>query len=217
MPASDYGSHDPNFSEEQVEECARIVDAVRDLNRKIVRLSGSTAELAAAADSVEKLSAALELVTRDRAIETFRFRFDAADPNSVMPFNPATGAFNPVAPKLHMFLDGEKLIAKLVFEAQFESGPDAVQGGMVAAFYDQLLAFVVMAHGKTGFTASLKVDYLKPTPIEQELRFEGWLESVEGKKYDVRGCCYHGEEVLTRATGLVLGAYDLPRIDTSAG
>lgn len=216
MPASDYGAHDPEFSDEQIEQCARIVGAVRELNDKIIRLSGSVADLSAAADRIEALSAALEGVTGDRAMETFRFQFDAADPNGVMPFNPATGPFNPVAPEMRMFLEGDKLVAEFAFSPRYESGPDAVQGGMVAAFYDQLLAFVVMAAGKTGFTASLKVDYLKPTPIEQNLRFEGWVESIDGKKYDVRGCCWLGDEKLTEASGLVIGAYDLPRVDSSA-
>ncbi len=216
MPASDYGSHDPDFTQNQIDQCARIVDGVRAINTKIIRLSGSLEELTAAADRVEAVAASLDRVTRNRAIETFRFEFDASAPNDVMPFNPATGAFNPLAPKMNMTLEGKQLVAEFAFGSHYESGPDAVQGGMVAAFYDQLLAYTVMARGKTGFTAWLKVDYVKPTPINTPLRFDGWVESIDEKKYHARGTCYQGEAKLSEAEALILGGYDLPLIDGSA-
>ena len=106
MPLSDFGSHDPDFSADQVAQCARIVDGLREIGTKVVRLSGSVEELATVGDSVEALSAALDAVTQRRAMETFRYRFDLNDPNAVMPFNPATGAFNPVAPNLEMKVEG---------------------------------------------------------------------------------------------------------------
>ncbi|TFH22736.1 MAG: hypothetical protein E4H03_07770, partial [Myxococcales bacterium] len=113
MPISDFGSHDPEFSADQVAQCARIVNALREIGTKVVRLSGSVEELAAAADRVEALSASLDAVTQSRAMETFRFQFDLNDPNTIMPFNPATGAFNPVAPNLDMKVEGERLVTEL--------------------------------------------------------------------------------------------------------
>lgn len=216
MPASDYGSHDPEFTQEQVDQCARIIEGVRAINTKIVRLSGSLEDLTAAADRIEALSASLDAVTQNRAIETFTFEFDTSAPNSIMPFNPATGAFNPLAPKLEMTWDGRKLGAEFAFASNYESGPDAVQGGMVAAFYDQLLAFVVMGHGQTGYTVWLKVDYLKPTPIDQPLRFEGWAESIDGKKFSTRGSCYHGDVKVSEAEAFILGGYDIALVDSAA-
>jgi hypothetical protein len=35
------------------------------------------------------------------------------------------------------------------------------------------------------------------------------VESVERKKFTVKGCCYHGDEKISEAEGLILGAYDL--------
>lgn len=209
MPLSDFGSHDPDFSAEQVAECVRIVDGLRAVGTKVVRLSGSVAELAAAADAIEALSASLDAVTQRRAMETFRYRFDREAPNSVMPFNPATGAFNPLAPKLAMRLEGEKLVAELAFPSNYESAPDTVQGGMVAACFDQVLAFTVMAHGKTGPTLSLTVNFVKRTPINQPLRFEGWVETVDGEKFSVRGSCFHGDVKVSEAEALVLGNFPL--------
>ena len=210
MPISDFGSHDPDFSTEQVAQCARIVDGLRDIGTKIVRLGGSVEELATAADRVEELCASLETVTQHRAMETFRFSFDRNDPNSIMPFNPATGAFNPVAPDLEMQVDGERLVTELTFASRYESAPDSVQGGMVSALYDQLLAFAVMIHGKTGPSASLEVRFLKRTPINERLRFETWVEDIEDDRYRARGICRLGDTQISEAEGLVIGKYDLP-------
>ena len=210
MPISDFGSHDPDFTADQVAQCARIVDGLREIGTKIVRLNGSVEELATAADRIEALCASLDSVTRSRAMETFRFRFELDDPNSIMPFNPATGAFNPVAPKLEMTVEGERLVTELVFPPRYESSPDSVQGGMVSALYDQLLAFAVMIHGKTGPSVSLEVKFLKRTPIEEPLRFETWVEEIEGERYRARGICTFGDTRISEAEGLVLGKYDSP-------
>jgi len=210
MPLSDFGSHDPEFSANQVAQCARIVDGLREIGTKIVRLSGSVEELAAAADRVEALSASLDAVTQQRAMETFRFQFDLNDPNAIMPFNPATGAFNPVAPNLEMKVEGERLVTEIVFPSRYESAPDSVQGGMVSCLYDQLLAFAVMIHGKTGPSASLEVTFLKRTPIEEPLRFETWVEEIENDRYRARGICRQGDTQISEAQGVIIGKYDLP-------
>ena len=49
-----------------------------------------------------------------------------------------------------MRLEGEKLVAEVTFPGNYESAPDTVQGGMVAACFDQLLAFAVGGSLKRG-------------------------------------------------------------------
>ncbi len=212
MPSSDFASHDPDFSREQIDQCVRIIDGLREINCKIVRLGGSLDALTSMADQVDVLLESLDEVTQKRAIESFRFEFDLGDPNNVIPFNPATGAFNPIAPRLEMALEGKKLVARCEFSNCYESAPDTVQGGMVAAIFDQLLAYCIMAEGKTGPTIWIKVTYLKPTPINEALRFEGAVDSIEGKKFWVKGVCYRGDELVSEAEGLILGAYDITPI-----
>jgi acyl-coenzyme A thioesterase PaaI-like protein len=214
MPLSDFGSHDPDFSAEQVAQCARIVEGVREISTKVVRLAGPLGALTTAADGVEALSASLDAVTGARAMETFRFQFDLGDPNAIMPFNPATGAFNPVAPKLEMRVEGERLVSEVVFAARYESSPDSVQGGMVSALYDQLLAFAVMIHGKTGPSVTLEVKFLARTPIGEPLRFETWVERIDGDRYHACGVCRLGDTPITEARGEINGKYDLPVVGT---
>ena len=217
MPASDFGSHDPDFTGAQEDACVRIIDAVRALNTQVLRLNGTTDALNAAAERIEAVTASLDSVTEVRSIETFRFEFDPQDPNRVMPFNPGTGRFNPVAPGVAMRMEKDTLVGEFAFSRRYESGPDAVHGGMVSAFYDQLLAMAVMARGRTGPTLSLQVDFLKRTPIEQALRFEACVTEVEGDRFTATGSCYAGDTKVTQARALVLGNIELPVVDPTSG
>jgi acyl-coenzyme A thioesterase PaaI-like protein len=210
MPGIDFASHDPEFTPEQEAQCARIVDGLRQINTRAVRLGGSIDSLTAAADRVEALLASLDEVTESRALVTYKFPFDLAAPNDILRFNPATGRYNPVAPELQMEVLGEKLVIRCEFANCYESAPETVQGGMVAAIYDQLLAYVIMVRGFTGPTLWIKVSYQKPTPINVPLRFEAEVDKVDGKKYSVKGVCYNGDQIITEAEGMILGSYELP-------
>lgn len=216
MPASDFSGHDPDFSEAQLEQCHRIIDGVRRLNARVMRLGGNADELGAAADRVESLLASLDDVTAHRDLESFRFEFDLAAPNRVIPFNPGTGEFNPLAPDIEMSVQGNRLVAHVEYSNAFESGPDTVQGGMVAAVWDQLLAYAVMIEGGTGPTLWLKVDFVKPTPITERLRFECQVVDRDRKKVRVEGRCYLGDEEVSRAEALCLHAYDIAVKNESA-
>lgn len=217
MPAVDFSSHDPDFSPEQERQCARIIQGLRQVNSRIVRLGGSLEALRATADRVEALLASLDEVTRSRAMQSYRFRFDLSRPNDVLPFNPATGEFNPLAPALEMSVEGKKLIVHCTYSNCYESGPDVVGGSMLAALWDQLLAYAVMIHGGTGPTLWMKVNFLKPTPIHQPLRFECEVTGVERRKVSVRGSCYCGDLEVSSAEALILRSYEIPLVGCADG
>jgi acyl-coenzyme A thioesterase PaaI-like protein len=210
MPPIRYSSSDPDFSQQQAEQCVRIVEAVRRINEKVLQLGGSLADLTTAANRVESLLATLDAVTAERAIETYRGAFDLTDPNNVLPFNPATGVLHPLAPKLELSVEGKRLLAYCEFTRCHEGGPNTAHGGLIAAVYDQLLAYATMLEGKTGPTLWLRVTYLKPTPIDERLRFETTVTAIDGRKYSVAGSCYRGDVKVSEADGLMLGAYEIP-------
>ena len=95
MPASDFASQDPALSPQQVAQHGRILDGMRRINARVVRLPGSLGSLASAADRVDALLASLDSVTQTRALQPFRLAFDRDHPNDVRPFNPATGGGGP--------------------------------------------------------------------------------------------------------------------------
>jgi acyl-coenzyme A thioesterase PaaI-like protein len=215
MPSSDFASHDPDFSQEQIDQCARIIDGLRKINNKIVRLGGSLDALTSAGDQVDALLDSLAEVTQARAMESFRFEFDPNQPNGVLPFNAATGEFNPIAPSMEMAVEGTTLVADCRFSNCHESAPDTVQGGLVAAVFDELLAIAMMGKGKAGPTLWLKVTYLKPAPLCETLRFEVDVDAIEGKKFAGRGSCYHGDRKISEVECLMLGSYDVPIVGGS--
>jgi acyl-CoA thioesterase FadM len=51
-------------------------------------------------------------------------------------------------------------------------------------------------------TANLSVRYRRPTPLHTDLRFEGRLEGVNGRKVTAAGILLAGEEVTAEASGL---------------
>lgn len=110
------------------------------------------------------------------------------------------GSSNPHGLHLKSYWDGEETIARFTVPARFSGGvPDHVYGGMVASLLDchgtaSAAAFAAHAAGREAgageelrrfVTASLKVDFLRPTPIGVELVIKGQLRGIEGRKVQV--------------------------------
>ena len=53
-----------------------------------------------------------------------------------------------------------------------------------------------------GMTGTLTIRYRRPTPLHRDLRFEGTLERVEGRKIFTRGRCFDGDTMTAEAEGL---------------
>ena len=78
------------------------------------------------------------------------------------------------------------------------------------------LAFAVAATGRSwtnrimtvasrpGMTARLTVSYRAPTPLDTDLRLEGELERVEGRKIFTVGRCFDGDVLTAEAEGLFI-------------
>ncbi|MBL0144202.1 MAG: PaaI family thioesterase [Betaproteobacteria bacterium] len=101
---------------------------------------------------------------------------------------------------LKSYWDGDETLARFTVRPEFSGGvPGHVFGGMVASLLDchgtaSAAAFACRAAGREMgdggefmrfVTASLKVDYLRPTPIGVELEIRGRLLGIEGRKVQV--------------------------------
>ncbi len=110
------------------------------------------------------------------------------------------GKDNPRGHHLKSYWDGEETVARFTVPPEFSGGvPDHFYGGMVASLLDchgtaSAAAFAYRAAGREMgdggefmrfVTASLKVDYLRPTPIGVELEVRGRLLGIEGRKVRV--------------------------------
>jgi acyl-coenzyme A thioesterase PaaI-like protein len=92
------------------------------------------------------------------------------------------GSVNPHRLGIKAWIEGDKVMGELVFEPRFEGGPGLVHGGATAAFFDDLIGFVAMAHQKPAVTGNLHVDYLVPIPLGVTVRGEAWLTGVQDRK-----------------------------------
>ena len=110
------------------------------------------------------------------------------------------GKDNPHGHRLKSHWDGEDTVARFTVRPEFSGGvPGNVFGGMVASLLDchgtaSAAAFAYRAAGREMgddgefmrfVTASLKVDFLRPTPIGVELAVRGRLIDIEGRKVRV--------------------------------
>ena len=107
------------------------------------------------------------------------------------------GASNPSGHRLRSFLEGTETLARFMPDAKYSGGvPEHVYGGLIASLLDchgtaSAAAFcrasqeevgVSPSHHPRFVTASLKVDFKRPTPIGLELVLRGRLRSLEGRK-----------------------------------
>ena len=106
----------------------------------------------------------------------------AAMPPYHLPTCFGCGPDNPDRLGVEPRLEGDKIVAELSFPPRFEGGPGVVHGGATAAFFDDLIGFVAMAHMLPAVTARLEINYLQPMPIGVTIRGEAWLASRRGRK-----------------------------------
>lgn len=107
------------------------------------------------------------------------------------------GASNPHGHKLKSYLIGSETFARFTPDQKYSGGvPDHVYGGMVASLLDchgtaSAAAYALREEGLLiggakepirFVTASLKVDFKRPTPLGVELMVKGSLRSLNGRK-----------------------------------
>jgi acyl-coenzyme A thioesterase PaaI-like protein len=127
-------------------------------------------------------------------------------PRDFVAWSPVSGPSNPMAPPLRMRIvkDHEhdyRVVGDVTFGAAYEGPPRHVHGGMVAAMFDELLGFAQLG---PGFTAYLKVDYRKPTPLNRTLELNAWVDRVDGRKRIIRGTSTLDGTLLAEAEGLFI-------------
>src|SRR3546814_2462142 len=114
------------------------------------------------------------------------------------------GRANPLAPPIELELLDDCIIGRATFSAAYEGPPGCVHGGFVAAAFDEVLGSAQSLSGAPGMTGRLVVHYRSPTPLHTELRFEGRLESVSGRKILTRGELYAGYRLCAEAEALFI-------------
>lgn len=105
------------------------------------------------------------------------------------------GRLNERGHQIRSFWDGEETVCRYTPEPYHMAIPGYVYGGMVASLIDCHSTGTAAAAGYRAegrpmdsdpplryVTASLKVDYLRPTPLGVELEIRGRIEEIKGRK-----------------------------------
>ncbi len=180
----------------------RLAKALRDLVSLCVTTDATESALTLAADVIEKTRDALAMHpgrTFQQAYKTLSHPDDLAvfaDRGTL------AGESNPFAPPMTFTMEGEIAVGHVSFGAPFEGIPGHVHGGMVAAAFDQLFGYLQVHRAANAVTASLTIDYRRPTPILTPLRFEARVARVEGRKFHNQARLLVGETLLAEAHGV---------------
>jgi len=190
---------------EPVEDEGRA--AKHRLVREVKRIVDNTALLDVGANETDDLNAfadeagtLADRIERAPSLRAFGGAAVAGPADAVLAErSPISGRSNPLAPPLHLEMAEGVTRAWAVWTDAYEGPPGCLHGGWVAAAFDDLMGLAQMASGKAGFTGTLTVKMLKPTPLNQRIDYEAWLDHVDGRKTWCKANARHGEELLGEA------------------
>jgi acyl-coenzyme A thioesterase PaaI-like protein len=185
-------------------ERRRLAAAMRSVISRLVEIEAPEAELAAAADALERYAARLATHPRPNRYEGWSEASASGDVGSFFDQSPLIGLSNPLAPPIELRADedGRRVHGRVVFGSAYEGPPGCVHGGYIAAAFDEVLGFANSLSGSPGMTGTLTIRYRSPTPLHSELRFEGRYERSEGRKIFTTGQLFAGEKLCAEADGL---------------
>lgn len=206
-----------NLPDADIDDDPRLADAVRtviEMSRtSLVDDDARTEAIALLAQASEILGAEVYpgpfWQTGLSALEQFRV---SGDPTRVFPFSPASGAANPIAPRVDITVDSDQKVRGSVTLTSPYCGPpfDNCHGGIIALIYDDLIGIAAMVGAGGGMTARLTIDYRKPTPLFRPLDITAWFESAEGRKFIAKGEMRCEGELLSEAEGLFIRPSGFP-------
>ena len=91
---------------------------------------------------------------------------------------------------------------RAVFSSVYEGPPGCVHGGALASAFDMVFTSACSAADASGPTMVLSVRYRRPTLLEVETVFEGWVEKFDGDITEVKGQATQDGQVTARAEGI---------------
>jgi acyl-coenzyme A thioesterase PaaI-like protein len=167
-------------------------DGAAGLDRQLEGLIKGTAALADTAASLPSLdkNGGMAMSGSDDAVLAERSGF--------------SGHSNPLAPPMTIVVDGEVTKASATWTAAYEGPPGCLHGGYVAAAFDDLLGVAQMASGQAGFTGTLTVRMVAPTPLFEQIDYEAGVDRIEGRKIWCWGTAKVGDRLLAEATCLFI-------------
>ena len=185
-------------------EIRRLAGALRSVIERFVATTAPLDVFHGVADDLEEIAARLGAYPQEHLFSGFAEAGPAGESLGPYDNSPLMGLSNPLAPPMHLRIEGERVVGTVVCGSPYEGPPGHVHGGFIAAMFDDLLGVAQSVSGNHGMTGRLTIHYRSPTPLHTELRLEGWLERADGRKILCRGTLHHGDVLCAEAEGLFI-------------
>jgi len=186
----------------------RAADEARRVLRALVASGAAVTDLDAAASALAEIADRLEPHTplsRYEGTDGIDFKSGSGESRAqVFESHPILGPSNPLAPPVHVFPvdDDGVVVATATYGAAYEGPPGCVHGGMLAAAFDIVLGAASVSAQRPALTGTLTVRYRRGTPLHREVRYEGRLDRVEGKRTHVVARALVDGELTAEAEGI---------------
>jgi acyl-coenzyme A thioesterase PaaI-like protein len=186
----------------------RLAEATRQVIAELASSSASSEAFERARDLVEQAVGVLAGQAHARGyVGAEASLVEHQEAGSFLDFSPFIGALNPLAPPIAMRREpdgegGEVVVGTATYGGAYEGPPGCVHGGFIAAGFDECLGFAQSLSGQPGMTAQLSIAYRAPTPLHREVRFEGRVARVDGRKIHTTATLRAGDLLCAEATGL---------------
>lgn len=187
-------------------ERRRLAQAMRKVIQRLVVIDAPEADLAEAADALERYSKRLAEYPNCTKYEGWAETALSGDAAAFFDHSPLIGLANPLSPPISLMADRDQMTVdgSVVFGPAFEGPPACVHGGFISAAFDEVLGYVYSLTGNPGMTARLTVNYKRPTPLNTELHFKAQIDRVDGRKTYVSGKVFAEDRLTASADALFL-------------
>jgi acyl-coenzyme A thioesterase PaaI-like protein len=167
---------DPEVVEwEPTNERRELGESLRRLLDVVVRTGASPAELTAATQAIDDLTAKL-------ASPVIRANHSVAAGSYRSHMSLVGGLSHPIAPELRMTVHEGGGQGTVTIGPLFQGGPGLVHGGVLALLIDHAMGCVASGPEHPAMTVRLAMRYLKPTPLGVPLTVSVRLDKVEHRK-----------------------------------
>jgi acyl-coenzyme A thioesterase PaaI-like protein len=119
-----------------------------------------------------------------------------------------SGRSNPLAPPVQWTVTDEGTRGAAVYTPAYEGPIGHVHGGFVAAAFDDLMGAAQVASGRAGYTGTLTVRMVRPTPLHRRIDYAAHVERVEGRKIWVAATSSCDGELLAEASIVFIAPRD---------
>jgi len=182
----------------------RLAAAMRDVIEHLVITDAPELELRAAAERLEQYAARLATHPRRVRTEGYSETANSGDVHGFFDYSPLIGHSNPLAPPIVLGEQDDRVRGRVVFGSAYEGPPGHVHGGYIAAAFDEVLGYAQSLTGNPGMTGTLRIVYRSPTPLHTELRFDGRVDRIEGRKIFAVASLHAGERLCAEAEGIFI-------------